>query len=503
MYINKNNFKNKQKMKKNFRTIFMSMLAIATVSSCSKEDISNMDNQDGKVCMAISVKKVDNTRAAISRAEVDNTNNTLNDVCVVAYDESGVVLSNTGVTEENGAYSFAVSTEARQLLMMTSPTTLMRDATAAGDRFTDLQAAITATATDVTKSAGFTMINENGLVDIIKEEGNGTVENPITLTIGLNRLASKVTVTVPSTITKPEGVTATIKGFLLNGTNKSVVPAPEVKYIKAEETLENAYSVDGNFKIAYSAGEADAIAALSWLSSSTTTTTDQSWVAAAEALDTPSTEMFCLENTMHADFQDNRNLTKVLVKAEYLPAATFAAGVSWFRFNGTAYTAATLKALYATATTEQKASLDAFLTHILGTSLTISWGTSTDADILTALDAVPHVAYKAATCPDYAVEFFHKATCYYNVAIAHITVEGNEGIIPFGSWGVVRNNAYAISIKEIAGIGLPYIPDFTDANISDPNNIGGEGLPEDGHVTLKVTVTVNPWLLKKQDVVLG
>ena len=206
---------------------------------------------------------------------------------------------------------------------------------------------------------------------------------------------------------------------------------------------------------------------------------------------------------MHADFQDNRNLTKVLIKAEYLPAATFTAGVSWFRFNGTAYTAATLKTLYATATTEQKAALDAFLTHILGTSLTISWGTSTDADILTALDAVPHVAYKAATCPDYAVEFFHKATCYYNVAIAHIAVKGNEGIIPFGSWGVVRNNAYAISIKEIAGIGLPYIPDFTDANISDPNNIGGEGLPEEGNVTLKVTVTVNPWLLKKQDVVLG
>ena len=469
-------------MKKNFRTIFISMLAIATVSSCSKEDLSNMDNQDGKVCMAISVKKVDNTRAAISRAEVDNTNNTLKDVYVVAYDESGVVLSKTGVTEDKGAYSFAVTTEARKLLMMTSPTTLMGDATAVGASFTDLQAAITATATDVTKPTGFTMINENGLVDIIKEEGNGTVDNPITLTIGLNRLASKVTVTVPSTITKPTGVTATIKGFLLNGANKSVVPAPEVKYIKVEETLENAFS---------------------WLSSSTTATTDESWVAAAEALDTPSTEMFCLENTMHADFQDNRNLTKVLIKAEYLPAATFTAGVSWFRFNGTAYTAATLKTLYATATTEQKAALDAFLTHILGTSLTISWGTSTDADILTALDAVPHVAYKAATCPDYAVEFFHKATCYYNVAIAHIAVKGNEGIIPFGSWGVVRNNAYAISIKEIAGIGLPYIPDFTDANISDPNNIGGEGLPEEGNVTLKVTVTVNPWLLKKQDVVLG
>ena len=490
-------------MKKNFRTIFVSMLAIATVASCSKDDLSNIDNQDGKVCMAISVKKVDDTRAAASRAETDNTNNALNDVYVVAYNESGVVLSKTGVTEDKGAYSFAVSTEARKLLMMTSPTALMGGATEIGATFTDLQAAITATAAEVTNATGFTMINENGLVDIIKEEGNGTVDNPIEITIGLNRLAAKVTVKVANEMAKPKGVTATIKGFMLNGTNKTVIPSPEVQYIAEPHNLENAYSVDGNFKIAYSAGEADAIAALSWLSSSTTATTSESWNPAAEAVGTPSTEMFCLENTMHADFQDNRNLTKVLVKAEYLPNTNFTTGVSWFRFNGTAYTAATLKTFYTTATTEQTTALDAFLTHLLSDSHAISWETSTDVEILAALDAVPNVAYKAATCPNYAVEFFHKATCYYNVAIAHIAVEGNEGIIPFGSWGVVRNNSYAITITEVAGAGLPYIPDFTDSNIKDPKNIGGEGLPEEGNVTLKVTVAVNPWLLKKQDIVLG
>lgn len=72
-----------------------------------------------------------------------------------------------------------------------------------------------------------------------------------------------------------------------------------------------------------------------------------------------------------------------------------------------------------------------------------------------------------------------------------------------GKYGVVRNNHYTINFKEIKAPGLPFIPDPTDPDIIDKGNPDVNDKDEDSNAYISVTISIQPWTLWTQDVVIG
>ena len=69
-----------------------------------------------------------------------------------------------------------------------------------------------------------------------------------------------------------------------------------------------------------------------------------------------------------------------------------------------------------------------------------------------------------------------------------------------GKWGVVRNNAYTLTLNSISKQGLPFIPDPTDPTIVDPQNPTPETPNEDTEAYLSVAVQIATLTLWSQNV---
>lgn len=151
--------------------------------------------------------------------------------------------------------------------------------------------------------------------------------------------------------------------------------------------------------------------------------------------------------------------------------------------------------------TANKTAFDNFAVKLAGASKEpnkVTW-TTFDQVTLDGLNKIPNGGYHAATVNPCLIEYFQESVCYYDVNLKH---DNRVEAFLLGRWGVVRNNAYTVTINKISQPGLPYIPDPTDPEIVDPSNPDPEHpTPDDKESAfISVSITVNNWATWNQDV---
>ncbi len=495
----------------------MSLLAVATMISCSKDDLATnvqVADETAFVNLAISTPT--------SRAGVDQDataeENAVNSVLLLVFDEHDNYISSpfasTSITEGGvQKFQFKVATNAHAFFAVVNPNSTVQarleDITGGWNSvLAVMQTAAQIPVSDLvgTSDSGFVMVNTGTMgEELVYYTGELSTDedNPTDLEIEVDRMAAKATIDESASFVVLNGE-GEINGFALNVTNR-------LAYLYSTITLDNLgtgkdrdYRSDPNMRIEAPSVPADGsdpdvselLYNFNWLHNDGT--------ASFAAMG--STE-YVIENTAGASYYNYNNLTQVVVEAVYTPKAALDLGInvgeSWFAINidgeGTVIMDFDDVVAYYGATTtkaETKTSMDIQLTHILGTSST--WNNTS----LAALDAVTRGGYMAATVEneeDYIVQYYQHSLNYYDVFIQHDSnIEPNNP----GRWGMVRNNAYEVNINSLSGSGLPYVPDPTDPDIVDPQNpdpTDPEPADEES-AYIDVEIVVNPWTLWSQDV---
>lgn len=293
----------------------------------------------------------------------------------------------------------------------------------------------------------------------------------------------------------------------MNTTNTKYFPYAELAtyQIAGADVTDAKYRIDPNYTALAMNPDStgDAATEFTWLTNKTAVDWNN-WTA-------PKNIEYCLENTMDAGVNQNyNNTTKMIIKAKFAPSGV-TLGESWFRVGGVVKTLVQLQTDYqayvkAAATgdvgaTANKTAFDNFAVKLAGASKEpnkVTW-TTFDQVTLDGLNKIPNGGYHAATVNPCLIEYFQESVCYYDVNLKH---DNRVEAFLLGRWGVVRNNAYTVTINKISQPGLPYIPDPTDPEIVDPSNPDPEHpTPDDKESAfISVSITVNNWATWNQDV---
>jgi hypothetical protein len=533
------------------KLIFVSMFALAALASCSNDN-EGLDNgpsvpEQGPgayLSVAINMPSSVNTRATGdtgpgSEAGTDGTNGTkdeneVNTVYLLTY-KSGIRVGELrpltpeelgtigqGTTVAAAGEAIKVDKDIDEVFVVINPSAKTLSSITLNTNKSALTTAIEESVNDLMLPAtGFMMTSDSGFVAVVPKvavtETTAGIDaakqdaknNPIKIGVDRAVVKTKLAAFTSTSVNTTNG-TASVDGWKLNTTNKKYFPHAElVTYQKAGADVTDAkYRKDPNFTGLAMAADGTGAAAteFNWLTNKTAVDWNN-WTA-------PKDIEYCLENTMDAGStnQNYNNTTKMIIKARFAPT-NVTLGTSWFRVGGVVLTFDELNASYANASTTDKPKYEEFLDKLLDivddkgvvvTPRTKGWkgetGYTTEV-ALSDLDAVANGGYKAATVTDgnYLIEYFQKSVCYYDVNLKH-----DNRVEPFllGRWGVVRNNAYTVTINKISQPGLPYIPDPTDPDIVDPSNPDPENpTPDDQESAfIAVSITVNNWTTWSQGV---
>ena len=474
--------------------IIFSTMAIAalTIVSCSKEDVSSENQQNGKNYISIAIKAPDDSKP-MSRAtkNASGTELVVTDVIYFAFDATNIcrnagdvkiIVTGDATATPPASTSIPVSSDVTSIFVVVNPTQALlgRVNSAKGITFAMLNEAVTGIASlaEYADRTDMMMTNSEGLVAVVHTPAQAVTP----ISVPVDRVVSKVAleefIATPGTTT-PVGTTVVVAGFALNTTNKSMFPYAEyIIYNNVVGPNAKSYREDPNFTTAIS-GVENLTAAFNWLKNTGTAPTFDGFAK------------YCLENTVSADATDNNNITSMLIKATYFPA-DFEDGKSWFMFQNVPYTFVTLKAKYETLSASLTADFDAFL---------VSLGVSAKLNTFSDLAAFEEALGAECTSYDFAkigsatilLRYYKGGVCYYPVPLNHdATVPAPNTL---GRWGVVRNNSYNITVSTIMNPGLPFIPDPTDPDIIDPINpdpIVPE-TPDEVEANITVSITMNPW----------
>lgn len=520
------------------KSIFVSMFALTALASCSNDDeivngSSVLEEGEGAyLSVAINMPTSVMSRAAVGAAGVGDdgpghevgtdAENAVNSVYLLTYkdgtrigelrpltsDEQGTI--GKGAAGTHGK-AIKVDKEVDEVFVVINPSAKTLSSIKLNANKSALTTAIEESVDDLT-AAGFMMTSDKGFVAVTPEVAVGETDAAIEaakkraeekpVVIGVDRAVVK-TKLAAFTGTVSNG-TAKIDGWKLNTTNTKYFPYAElVTYQMGGKDVDDAkYRKDPNFiGLAMNAdGTGAAAEEFKWLDNKDYASIGwNNWTA-------PKDIEYCLENTMDAGAanQNYNNTTKMIIKAQFAPD-TIKLGDSWFRVGGVVLTFDQLNASYEKASDTDKAKYSEFLDKLLGTDRAKGWkGEAGKAVEVTVndLDAVPNGGYLAATVSkkeNYLIEYFQKSVCYYDVNLKH-----DNRVEPFllGRWGVVRNNAYTVTINKISQPGLPYIPDPTDPDIKDPSNPNPvTPTPDDKESAyISVSITVNQWTTWSQGV---
>lgn len=328
--------------------------------------------------------------------------------------------------------------------------------------------------------------------------------------ISVDRIVAKYRITglVPTTV---KGGTYTQEGWALNVSNKATTLYSELirfggtdktpvskyrkdhnwslGYLKFEETTDmDAYKteIDKNFNVLYNT-EIDNI------KFNIKEHTGNEWE-------------YIFENTMKEDEQLVDRTTNIIFKANYRPNLVSSVNAqnqeytrqpdekeTYFKYSGKLYDFAGIDAIHdaayaivndVNATEDNKntakgivADFDEIVVKILGV------GKSWEANVNSLADInKDNAGNLAELCK---LRIYWKGTNFYRGVIKH---DNRLGTMALGKFGVVRNNAYSLSVESISGTGEPWIPGPTI-----PEG-GGEITPdEESDSFIAVKITVNNW----------
>lgn len=530
------------------KSIFLSMFALAALASCSNDDeIVNgpsvpEEGAGAYLSVAINMPSSMGTRATApipdagpgSEAGTDGTGGTKDEnkvekVYLLTY-KNGIrvgelrplTVAELGTIGRNGTTAAAgeaikVDKEINEVFVVINPSAKTLSAITLDANKSALTTAIEEGVNELMlEDTGFMMTSDSGFVAVtpvvataettagIQAAQQKAKESPIK--IGVDRAVAK-TKLATFTGTVSNGF-ASVDGWKLNTTNTKYFPYAElVPYTKGGVAVVDAkYRKDPNFTgLAMNADGTGAAKEFNWLHNYTMVDDTKDKTELPIVWNSVATDIeYCLENTMAAgkDNQNYNNTTKMIIKAKFAPTGV-TLGNSWFRVGGVVLTFDELNASYAKASTADQAKYSEFLDKLLTGARTKGWKGEGKTDVvkLVDLDNVKNGGYLAATVTkgNYLIEYFQKSVCYYDVNLKH-----DNRVEPFllGRWGVVRNNAYTVTINKISQPGLPYVPDPTDPDIVDPSNPKPDTpTPDDNESAfIAVSITVNNWTTWSQGV---
>ena len=193
---------------------------------------------------------------------------------------------------------------------------------------------------------------------------------------------------------------------------------------------------------------------------------------------------------MEAKAQVVKQTTSFILSGKWTPAPhhemTFNEGETWYSYQGFTFTVAKMKEYIKEATDATKA-----------TQVDIN---GTPAGFKAALNAL----LKMSNCPvdknegtitesfvAQDIKGYKDGVCYYQTnLIRHFDDTMSAQEMGYGRYGVVRNNIYKINIKKISQPGEPTVVNEKDNGKKD----------DPSKVFVAFEVTVNPWIVRTQDI---
>ena len=367
------------------------------------------------------------------------------------------------------------------MLAIINPTADVKTATDKGKTLLDAQTAITTDATKLSAN-GIMMSNDRGLVkvtpDKMKDAANAAEQAPVAVSV--DRILAKVFVGGKAEV--PTGAKFTGIKWQLNTTNKKTFIYRQFGQVVTEkdkfavETAEDhstrfdRYAQDPNFSGAFNGDDFDYLVGTPKLKG--TFGYDDA------------NGQYCLENTMAAASQKVQQTTSFILSGTWTPKG-FTEGETWYSYQGFTFTTAKMKD-YITeandATKKDKADIN-------GTPLGFKAA-------LKALLAEANCPVKAEgtiteSFVSHDIKGYFKGVCYYQSnLIRHFNDDQSSLNMGYGRYGVVRNNIYKINIKSISQPGEPTVVNDKDKDKDDD--------PKD--VFVSFDVTINPWIVRTQDI---
>ena len=376
------------------------------------------------------------------------------------------------------------------MLAIINPSAKVKTATDEGKTLREAQAAVETTV-DELSAAGIMMSNEQGLVKVapsnMKDDAATAEGAPVSVSV--DRILAKVFVGGEAKV--PTGAKFSNIKWQLNTTNKKTfiyrqfgqVATATVNEFKIETAGDQSkrfdrYAQDPNFSGAFN--EAD----FTYLEGTPE-------LKGAFGYDDANGQ-YCLENTMEANSQIVQQTTSFILSGTWTPAnhdqdgITFTEGNTWFSYQGFTFTETEMKKYIAEANDEAKKDK----AEINGTPVGFKAALK---KLLEMIDCPVKVADGTITQSfvAYDIKGYHKGVCYYQTnLIRHFNDSQSNAAMGYGRYGVVRNNIYKINVKSISQPGEPTV-------VNDKDN----GKKDDpSKVFVAFDVTINPWIVRTQDI---
>lgn len=487
------------------KSILVSMLAVATLASCNNDDeIVNNGSQpvDGeKAYISLNVLTPTLTRADNELKGGEEAESIIQHARAIFFNSTGVVTDvqefNSGLTAGKPSEAFKINSKATHLLLLTNETlaTELTNKLNEGNSFSDINAALTSTTVEqlTTEATGFTMANEDQLVDITanKRSSKDSAEVVgVPAVVKIDRVVAKVQVKTANTVKVPSGATFSFTNWALSITNKSMIPLSErVAYNGTTTQVQGVYRKDNNWT-------APDTVTSNYISTNFNVITDAQ--KGSFTWSNSDIAQYCMENTMEAKSQKKGVTTKTVIRAKYAPK-DISKDEDYFTYGGKVYKYDDLKSYYNTYKAE----------HIAA-GMNTPDGVWKDADaFVTALNGGTVIEFDAATITSLwfagkghlakgvtgGMRYYEKGECYYEAFINH---DAAVPAMQLGRWGVVRNNWYELTVNSVSGPGTPWIPDPINPDPTDPSQ--PDDPDDDADTYISVSVTVNPWTFWMQGV---
>lgn len=547
-------------MKLTFKSILMSMFAVAALTSCNNDDESVPVPSTGHAeldggYITIDIPRPAATRAATGPGTDNGTKEESNvaNVHVATFDANYAFSNYYQLSLLDGQTDYLAKTAAFKLskgakymfVVLNAPKNvvdILTDATTA-TTFNDIKKQVSGlTVAEVTVDKSFTMVSAG---DLAQTEGsNGltiigkTYENAAEAekadnrkSIYVDRIVAKFQITnMTPTTENVKGGTYIPEGWALNVENKETTLYSElITFGGTNKTPASRYRKDHNWAISefdsiVPANEKDLEKYNELINANFKVLYNKDYVENKFTFNTTLNKwQYIFENTMSAKQQLVDRTTNIIFKANYTPyiVAKNADGTetekpvegdSYFKYAGRLYSFEGAQAVYAlaeksfaaandilnnpgattdgkTEATANKAKAETVIADFNKVAVAVlgpgkTW--KNDVTSLAVLEAVKNAGNKAEMCK---LRFYWKGTNFYRGVIKH---DYRLGLMELGKFGVVRNNAYTLSVESIAGTGEPWIPGPTVPESELPGG-GDITVDEEPEANIAVTITVNPW----------
>lgn len=398
---------------------------------------------------------------------------------------TGDDIAGTATTANFTTKAKAVVSQDYQMLAIINPTTEVIAATAEGKYLKDAQAAITSDATKLSAN-GIMMSNEQGLVKVAASAMKATEAEAeaagAPIKVNVDRILAKVF--VGGTPTFENGKLTNIKWQLNVTNNKTFIYRQLAQVMESKDnfvaeaakdgsTRFNRYAKDPNFL----AGEFNA-ADFTYLEGKPVLTGTFGYDDA--------NGQYCLENTMDASMQKHQGTTSFVLSGTWTPenhdGISFTEGETWYSYMGFTFT---------------KDKMLAYKRIIEDNTNTKTEIDKTPAGFKAALKAalasmnVDAQGDVAASGTFENIKAYKDGACYYQTnLIRHFNDSQSSKDMGYGRYGVVRNNIYKINISKISQPGEPdVVNEKDDEKDDDPTK-----------VFVSFDITINPWIVRTQDI---